>query len=62
MTDDARRPRYIAVTAVIGGFLLPLAGLVGAALFYARDDRDLAWRVLVASVLGVVFYVLLFTG
>jgi len=62
MTDEARRQRNIAIAAVIGGFLLPLAGLVGAALFYARDERDLAWRVLVASVLGVVFYLLLFTA
>ncbi len=61
MTDE-RRERNIAIAAVVGGFLLPLAGLVGAAIFYAREERDLAWRVLIASVLGVVFYLLLFTA
>jgi uncharacterized membrane protein HdeD (DUF308 family) len=62
VTDEDRRQRNIRIAALIGGFLLPLAGLVGAALFYAREERDMAWRVLVASILGIVFYLLLFTA
>ena len=28
------------IAAAVGGFLLPLAGMVGALLFYSRDDRE----------------------
>ena len=62
MPDEDRRQRNIVIAAYVGGFLLPLAGLVGAGLFYAREERDLAWRVLAASILGVVFYALLLTA
>jgi hypothetical protein len=41
---------------------LPLVGLVAAALFYQRGERDLALSVLGAAVAGVVAYVLLFTS
>jgi hypothetical protein len=44
----------------VAGFLLPLVGIVAAALFYSRGEHRLATTVLGAALAGVVFYVLLF--
>lgn len=60
MTDEQKKRRNTIIAASIGAFLLPLAGLIGAAIFYARDDRQAGWTVLVGSALGIVFYLLLF--
>ena len=58
MTDDLRKRRNTIIAASVGAFLLPLAGLVGAMLFYSSKDRDAANTVLGAAAAGIVFYIL----
>jgi hypothetical protein len=61
--DDAdRKYRNYVIAAAVGGFLLPLAGLVGALLFYSRDDREAAAWVIGASIAGAVAYVIVFAA
>ncbi|HLM31102.1 MAG TPA: hypothetical protein VK326_05520 [Solirubrobacterales bacterium] len=58
MTDDLRKRRNTIIAASVGAFLLPLAGLVGAMLFYSSEDRDAANTVFGAAAAGIVFYAL----
>jgi hypothetical protein len=61
--DDAdRKYRNYVIAAAVGGFLLPLAGLVGGLLFYSRDDREAATWVIGASIAGVLAYVIVFAA
>ena len=62
MDDADRKYRNYVIAAAVGGFLLPLAGLVGALLFYSGDDREAATWVLGASLAGVVAYVIVFAA
>jgi hypothetical protein len=59
---DPRKYRNYVIAASVGGFILPIAGLVGALLFASRGDERAAWTVGVVSALGLVFYVALFAG
>jgi zinc transporter ZupT len=58
MADELRKRRNTIIAASVGAFVLPLAGLVGAMLFYSNDDREAANTVLGAALAGIVFYVL----
>jgi zinc transporter ZupT len=60
--DDARKRRNYVIAGAVGGFLLPLAGIVGALVFYQRDDRDAARTLAIAAVAGVIAYLLLFSA
>ena len=62
MDDADRKYRNYVIAAAVGGFLLPLAGLVGALLFYSRDDREAATWVIGASIAGVLAYVIVFAA
>jgi zinc transporter ZupT len=58
-TAERRRRNYV-IAGAVGGLLLPLAGIVGAMVFYSRDDREAAYWVAGASVAGLLAYVILF--
>ena len=62
MDDADRKYRNYVIAAAVGGFLLPLAGLVGALLFYSRDDREAATWVIGASVAGVLACLIVFAA
>jgi len=57
---DPRKYRNYVIAAAVGGFLLPIAGMVGALLFASRGDERSAWIVGTVAALGLVFYVVLF--
>ena len=57
---DERKYRNYVIAGAIGGFLLPVAGLVGALLFAQRGDEHSAWIVGGVSAFGLVFYIVLF--
>lgn len=59
MSDEEKQRRNMLLATSIGSVILPLPGLIGALLFYARDDRDAAWLLLVSSALGILLYVLI---
>ncbi len=62
MSDEETKRRNYRIVGYIGGFLFPIAGAIGAAVFYANDDRELATSTLVASLVGAVFWVFLLTA
>lgn len=62
MDEAERKYRNYVIAAAVGGFLLPLAGLIGALLFYSRDDREAAAWVSGASVAGILAYVIAFVA
>ncbi len=62
MDAAERKYRNYVIAAAVGGFLLPLAGMVGALLFYSRGDREAAGWVIGASVAGVLAYVIVFAA
>ena len=57
---DERKYRNYVIAAAIGGFLLPIAGMVGALVFAADGDERSAWTVGVVSLVGLIFYVVVF--
>ena len=57
---ETRKQRNIAVAVHVGGFLLPLAGMIGAILYYVRGEERTAYTVALASVAGVFTYLILF--
>ncbi len=57
---EPRKYRNYVIAAAVGGFLLPIAGMVGALLFAQRGDERSAWTVAAVSAFGLVFYVVLF--
>lgn len=60
INDDDRKHRNYVIAGAVGGFLLPLAGLVGALMFYSRDDKEAARILAIAALAGVIAYVLVF--
>ena len=56
---DPRYRNYV-IAAAVGGFLLPAAGAVGAAIFASRGDRRSAWIVGTTSLAGLIVFVTLF--
>ena len=58
--DEERKRHNYVIAAAVGGFLLPLAGAVGAMIFWARDDRRAAATILSAAIAGLLVYALLF--
>ena len=62
MDTTERKYRNYVIAAAVGGFLLPLAGMGGALLFYSRGDREAATWVIGASVAGVLAYVIVFAA
>jgi len=58
--EDERKYRNYVIAAGVGGFLLPIAGLVGAMVFYSREDRAAASWIAGASAAGLLFYIVLF--
>ena len=57
--DEVKYRNYL-IAAAVGGFLLPVAGAVGAAVFASRGDRRSSMIVGGASLAGLVFYIVLF--
>ena len=45
---------------MVGGFILPLAGMFGAVIFWSQGDRPAAMQVAAASTLGLVAYLVAF--
>jgi hypothetical protein len=62
VTPVEHKRRNYKIAGYVGGFILPIAGLVGAGLFYANDDRELAVSTLIASLLGAVAWALVLTA
>ena len=62
MSEDERKRRNYVIAGSVGGFLLPLAGLIGALAFYQRDDPQAARIVGIASIAGVIAYLVVFAG
>jgi hypothetical protein len=57
---EDRTYRNYVIAGAVGGFLLPVAGMVGAMVFWSRGDEGSARTIAVASAVGLVFYVVLF--
>jgi hypothetical protein len=57
---DPRKYRNYVIAAAVGGFLLPMVGLVGAFLFFSRGDERSAKIVGAASFAGAIAYGILF--
>ncbi len=55
-TGEERRQRNVLIAAAGGAFVLPLAGVIGATLFYVRGDERSAWIVFGAAIAGAVVY------
>jgi zinc transporter ZupT len=62
VTPEERKRRNYVIAGAVGGFLLPLAGVVGAMVFYQRDDPDAARTLAIAAVAGLVAYLVLFSS
>ena len=60
MTPEEKKRRNYVIAGTVGGFLLPLAGIVGSLVFYQRDDPDAARALLIAAVAGIIAYAVLF--
>jgi uncharacterized membrane protein (GlpM family) len=60
MTPEEKKRRNYVIAGAVGGFLLPLAGIVGSLVFYQRDDPDAARTLLIAAVAGIIAYAVLF--
>ena len=58
--DQDPKYRNYVIAAAVGGFLLPAAGAVGAAVFASRGDQRSARIVGITSVIGLIVYVVLF--
>ena len=56
---ETKRRNYL-IAGTVGGFLLPVAGLVGALAFWAQGDEPAAIQVAAASIAGVIAYVVVF--
>ncbi len=59
--QDPRYRNYV-IAAAVGGFLLPAAGAVGAAVFASRGDQRSARIVGITSLIGLIVYVILFAA
>jgi hypothetical protein len=57
---DPRKYRNYVIAASVGGFLLPMVGLVGAFVFWTRDDLQATKIVAAASFAGAIAYGVLF--
>ena len=55
-----RKYRNYVIAASVGGFLLPIAGMVGAWVFWSRGDESGARTVALPSVAGLVANLVLF--
>jgi zinc transporter ZupT len=62
VNDEGRKHRNYVIAGAVGGFLLPLAGVVGALVFYQREDPAAARVLAVAAVAGLLAYILLFSA
>jgi hypothetical protein len=60
--ETDRKQRNYVIAGAVGGFLLPLAGIVGAMVFYSRDDREAAGWIAGASIAGLIVYLILFAA
>ena len=62
VTVDEHKRRNYKIAGYIGGFILPIPGFVGAVMFFANGDREIALSTLIASLLGSVAWVLVLTA
>jgi uncharacterized membrane protein (GlpM family) len=60
MNDEERKQRNYVIAGAIGGFLLPLVGIVGALVFYSRGQPDAGRTLVIAAVAGTIAYLILF--
>ena len=58
-TEELKYRNYV-IAGAVGGFLLPAAGAVGAAVFASRGDQRSARIVGMTSLAGLIVYVVLF--
>lgn len=61
MDPEEKKRRNYMIAGAVGGFLLPLAAIAGAFVFYSRDDADAARWCVIGAVAGLIVYVALFT-
>ena len=54
--------RNTRIAAYVGSVLLPLAGLIGAWLFYERGERSTASTVLGCAFVGITIYLIAFSA
>jgi zinc transporter ZupT len=59
---DPRKRRNYVIAGSVGGFLLPLAGIIGALAFYQLDDREAARTVAIAAVAGALAWIVFLVG
>jgi hypothetical protein len=59
-SPEDRKYRNYVIAGAVGGFLLPIAGMMGALVFAARGDERSAWTIGTVSAVGLIFYVILF--
>jgi len=60
LTEEAKTRRNQVIAASIGGFLLPIAGIAGAVVFYLRNDEKAAYTIGAFCFAGAVAYGALF--
>ncbi len=60
MTDEEKKQRNYLVAGAVSGFLLPLVGFAGAAVYATRGEGRPAWILGMAGVFGLIAYVILF--
>jgi zinc transporter ZupT len=60
MPEDQQKRRNYIIAGSVGGFLLPIAGLVGALVFASAGDRAAAQIVGLASLAGALLYLVVF--
>ncbi|MFI5123488.1 MAG: hypothetical protein ACHQJ5_11390 [Vicinamibacteria bacterium] len=60
MTPEEKKRRNYVIAGAVGGFLLPLAGIVGALVFNQRGDPKASRTLAFASAAGIVAYAILF--
>jgi hypothetical protein len=53
---DPRKYRNYVIAGSVGGFLLPIVGIAGAAVFWTRGDERSAKIVAAASFAGAIAY------
>ena len=61
MDSDQRKYRNYVIAGAVGGFLLPLAGIVGAMVFQSRGDPGAARVLGLAAAAGIVAYLVVFS-
>ena len=54
LSDEEKQQRNVLIAVTGGAFLLPIAGVAGAVIFYLRKEERNAWIVLAAAFAGAI--------